>query len=351
MHDGRRGLGPIAREMKRHAVLPRGSPPPAAERTAPVATASPPTGPSVAVLLPCYNEEVAIGGVVEAFRTALPEATVYVYDNNSTDQTAERARRAGAVVRREPRQGKGHVVRRMFADVEADVYVMADGDGTYDASAAPAMIHKLLDQNLDMVVGVRLSSRADGLFRPGHRLGNVALTRLVGLLFGARFTDLLSGYRVLSRRFVKSFPVLSGRFEIETELTVQALELRLPVAEVEAAYFARPEGSRSKLRTVADGLHIARKIVSLTKDLRPRLFFGSIAAVLALTSLALFYPLYLTYAETGFVPRVPTAVLCASIMLLACLSGTCGLILDSVRRGRWEAKRMAYLALPPPPRG
>ncbi len=302
--------------------------------------------PKVAVLLPCYNEQAAITGVIEDFRAALPEARIYVYDNNSTDRTAEAARQAGAVVRAEARRGKGNVVRRMFADIEADVYVMADGDGTYDAESAPAMIRLLIDENLDMVVGTRTETGQGSAYRPGHRFGNRLFTLSVQALFGRRFSDILSGYRVFSRRFVKSFPCRSQGFEIETELTIHSLDLRLPVGEVGTPYSSRPEGSASKLNSVSDGLRILKEILWLLKANRPLMFFGSIAVLLALLSLALAVPLLVTYSETGLVPRFPTAVLSTGIMILSFLSLACGLILDSVSRGRREVKALRYLSLP-----
>ena len=298
----------------------------------------------VAILLPCYNEEVTIAEVVEGFRQALPKAEIYVYDNNSTDRTVERAAAAGAIVRREPLQGKGNVVRRMFADIEADAYVMADGDGTYDPASAAAMIEHIERDNIDMVVGVRRQAGDDKAWRGGRHMGGRMLTRIVAFLFGKRFTDILSGYRTFSRRFVKSYPAIARGFELETELTVHALELRLPVAEIETPYKARPEGSESKLSAGRDGLQILRIILMLLKEERPFRFFGSISLVLAVISVAISYPLLITYIETGLVPRVPTAVLSTGLMLLAFLGATCGLILDSVSRGRREQKRMAYLA-------
>ena len=302
------------------------------------------TAARVAVLLPCFNEAVAIGKVVRDFRAALPGATVYVYDNNSSDGTAARAAEAGAVVRREPLQGKGNVVRRMFADVEADVYVLADGDDTYDASAAPGMIELLEAESMDMVNAARLAEGGTG-YRPGHRLGNVALTSMVQFIFGKRITDLLSGYRVLSRRFVKSFPALSSGFEIETELTVHALELRMPLAEVPATYRNRPAGSASKLRTFRDGFRILRTIALLLKEERPLQFFTWAFVVLASTSLALAWPVVAEFLRTGLVPRFPTAILSTGIMLLAFHSLFSGLVLDTVTHGRREMKRMAYLAI------
>lgn len=300
--------------------------------------------PRVAILLPCYNEAAAIGQTIADFRAALPGATIYVYDNNSSDGTAEIARAAGAVVRTERMQGKGHVVRRMFADVEADIYVMADGDATYEAAAAPGLIALLRDEQLDMVVGAR-KSEVEAAYRPGHRLGNKLLTGMLAWLFGRTFTDILSGYRVFSRRFVKSFPVLSEGFEIETEISVHALELRMPVAECITAYAARPEGSESKLNTYRDGWRILMMILTLFRVEKPLAFFGLIGCTLAGLSIGLSIPLFLTYFETGLVPRFPTAILATGIMLLAFLNGFCGLILDTVVRGRREMRRLAYLAV------
>ncbi len=301
--------------------------------------------PRVAVLLPCYNEAAAIGQTVEDFRAALPDAEIYVYDNNSTDRTVEVAAAAGAIVRTERMQGKGNVVRRMFADVEADIYVMADGDATYEAAAAPGLINMLVNDQLDMVVGAR-KSEVDAAYRRGHRLGNAMLTGMLAWLFGRSFTDILSGYRVFSRRFVKSFPVLSEGFEIETEISVHALELRMPVAERITAYAARPEGSESKLSTYRDGWRILKTILTLFRIEKPMAFFGLIGAALALTAIILSIPLFLTYFETGLVPRLPTAVLATGLMLVAFLSWVCGLILDTVVRGRREMRRLAYLAHP-----
>ncbi len=305
------------------------------------------TGPRIAVILPCYNEEAAIGQTVAAFRAALPGALVYVYDNNSADRTVEVARGAGALVRTERMQGKGNVVRRMFADVDADIYVMADGDATYDAAAAPAMIERMRADGLDMVVGTRIHEAAEA-YRRGHVLGNRAMTGLLARLFGRSFTDIFSGYRVFSRRFVKSFPVLSAGFEIETEMSVHALELKMPVGEVETRYLARPEGSASKLSTYGDGFRIARTIVTLYRIEKPMLFFGSVAVLLGGLAVILAVPLALTYAETGLVPRLPTAVLATGLVILAALSLFAGLILDTVVRGRREMRRLAYLAQPGP---
>jgi len=303
--------------------------------------------PRLAVILPCYNEEAAIASTVAGFRAALPGAAVYVYDNNSSDRTVEVAKAAGAIVRTERMQGKGHVVRRMFADIEADIYVMADGDATYDAASAPEMIAMMLDESLDMVVGAR-QSEVDAAYRRGHRFGNMMLTGMLTQLFGRNFSDILSGYRVFSRRFVKSFPVLSAGFEIETEISVHALELRMPVKEVVTAYGARPEGSQSKLSTYADGFRILQTILTLFRMERPVVFFGAIGLVMALTSIILAIPLIITYGQTGEVPRFPTAILSTGLMILAFLNLFCGLILDTVVRGRREVRRLAYLSLPAP---
>jgi glycosyltransferase involved in cell wall biosynthesis len=296
------------------------------------------TAPRIAVLIPCYNEEVAIPRVVAAFRAALPAARIYCYDNNSRDRTAEVAAAAGAEIRREPQQGKGHVVRRMLADIEADVYVLVDGDDTYEAADAPAMIRLLLDQRLDMVTGVRVTD-AKAAYRPGHRLGNAVLTGVVRLVFGNRITDMLSGYRVFSRRFAKSFPALATGFETETEFTVHALELHLPVGELRTAYRERPPGSQSKLNTYRDGLRILRTIVLLVRRERPLAFFAGGAAALALLSVILAWPVVATWLATGLVPRLPTAVLATGLMLLAFLALACGLILDTVTRGRHSRPR------------
>ncbi len=299
-------------------------------------------GARVAVLVPCFNEEVAIAKVVADFAAALPQATIYVYDNNSTDRTVETARAAGAVVRREPRQGKGNVVRRMFADVDADVYVLVDGDATYDAPSVRTMIERLIEERLDMVVAARVD-QDEAAYRRGHRTGNRLLTAFVAHVFRASFSDILSGYRVFSRRFVKSFPVLSGGFEIETELVVHALELELPVAEVPTPYFARPQGSASKLSTWRDGVRILLTIVNLYRSERPLAFFSGIGIALAVAAVGLAIPIFVTYLEEGTVPRLPTAVLSTGLVLLASLSVVAGLILDTVTRGRREMKLIAYL--------
>lgn len=301
--------------------------------------------PRIAVLLPCYNEETAIAQTVAGFRAALPGAAIYVYDNNSRDRTVEVARGAGAIVRTERMQGKGNVVRRMFADIDADIYIMADGDATYDPESAPAMVARLIDDGLDMVVGTRVHEAADA-YRRGHVLGNRMMTGILAKLFGRSFTDIFSGYRVFSRRFVKSFPVLSAGFEIETEMSVHALELKMPVGELETRYFARGEGSESKLSTYGDGFRIGRTIVTLYRIEKPLLFFGIIAAAFALLSVILAIPLGVTYAETGLVPRLPTAILATGLMILAFLNLFAGLILDTVVRGRREVRRLAYLSFP-----
>ncbi len=297
---------------------------------------------SVAVLVPCLNEAVAIQAVVEGFRASLGDCQVYVYDNGSADNTADLAREAGAVVRHELRPGKGNVVRRMFADVDADVYVMADGDGTYDPAEAPTLIDRLLDDGLDMVVGVRqgLDQRTN---RFGHVLGNRAFNRLYRFLFGAGFTDILSGFRAFSRRFVKSFPGVASGFEIETEMSVHASQLALPVAEVPVTYRGRPVGSTSKLRTIRDGVRILRTMIVLLKDNRPGVFFGWLSAVNLAGSLLLGIPIVVSFAQTGLVERLPSAVLATGMMMVGLLLWVLGRILDSVSIGRIEAKRLLYL--------
>jgi glycosyltransferase involved in cell wall biosynthesis len=306
-------------------------------------TASAHAGKTVAVLLPCYNEEATVAGVVEGFRRALPQAGIYVYDNNSTDRTAHAAGKVGAVVRREPFQGKGNVVRRMFADIDADIFVLADGDSTYDPALADKLIERLVKENLDMVVGARVGGKA--AYPRGHMLGNRLFNRVVSGLFGAGFTDIFSGYRVFSRRFAKSFPAASSGFEIETELSIHALDLKIATAEVPLPYGARPAASSSKLRTVRDGCKILWTIGMMYRALRPFRFYGAICAILALASLALGYPIVETYLATGLVPRLPTAVLAMGVLQLAFLSLACGLIVEAVSDGRREAKRMRYLDL------
>ena len=304
--------------------------------------------PTIAVLVPCYNEEVTISTVVADFRRALPDATIYVYDNNSTDRTSEMARAAGAVVRSEVLQGKGNVVRRMFADIEAEVYLLVDGDATYDAASAPAMIQRLVDNRLDMVNGARVTE-VRAAYRPGHRFGNRLLTGLVAWTFGNGLTDMLSGYRVFSRRYVKSFPSLAVGFEIETELTIHALHLRMPIAEIATPYRERPSGSTSKLSTYRDGLRILWKILVFIKEERPMAFFGLIGLGFCLLAVVLMVPILREFLATGLVPRLPTAVLSMGLMTIGFISFACGLILDTVSRGRSEMKRMRYLSTPPAP--
>ncbi len=300
----------------------------------------------VAVLIPCYNEAVAIPQVIADFRAVLPDATIYVYDNNSSDDTVGVAEAAGAVVRTEPLQGKGNVVRRMFSDIEADIYLLVDGDDTYDAASAPKLIEALLQDQRDMIVGARVDDSNEEAYRFGHRFGNALLTGLVGMIFGNRFRDMLSGYRVFSRRFVKSFPALSAGFEIETELNVHALELRVKSAEVDTPYKERPEGSVSKLSTYRDGWRILRTIAFLVKEERPLQFFTGLFAVLILLALVLGVPVLLEFMQTGRVDRFPTAILSMVLVLMAALSMTCGLILDTVTTARREIKRLSYLSHP-----
>lgn len=301
----------------------------------------------IAVIVPCYNEELTIAQVVQGFQQVLPQAQVYVYDNRSTDATAEQARQAGAIVCYEPMQGKGNVVRRMFADIEADIYVLVDGDNTYEVEAAPRLIQHLIQDNLDMVVGARRSNQQDKTaYRLGHRGGNLFLTGVVKFLFNASLDDMLSGYRIFSRRFVKSFPALSNGFEIETELTVHTLELKIPFAEDPILYGSRPPGSESKLKTFTDGWRVLGTAILLFKEVRPLLFFSLILLLLACLTLALAIPVFQTYLQTGQVPRFPTLIVAASLLSLGFISFTCGLILDSVARGRREIKRMTYLRFP-----
>jgi glycosyltransferase involved in cell wall biosynthesis len=307
----------------------------------------PSPGLQIAVLVPCFNEEAAIKKVVEDFKAALPDAVVYVYDNNSTDKTSEVAAAAGAEVRKESRRGKGNVVRRMFNDIEADVYVMVDGDDTYDAARAQELVDRLVDENLDMVVGRRIETH-QAAYRAGHRLGNAVLTGLVRWLFAANIVDMLSGYRVFSRRFVKSFPSFSREFEIETELTVHAMQMKMPVSEVDTNYKERPPGSTSKLRTFRDGWRILVTIMNLMRNERPLLFFSLIGLALTTFAVILGIPVISTYAHTGLVPRMPTALLCTGLILMAFISIATGLILDLVSHVRREAKRLAYLEYPSP---
>ena len=340
-------MSDVLEQLASTAILPRQRPGWAAEPVLalpPQLHAAP--QPRVAVLIPCFNEEAAIGKVVSDFAASLPQATIYVYDNNSQDRTALEARAAGAVVRHEPLQGKGNVVRRMFADVEADVFLLVDGDDTYDASAAPAMLRLLLDRHLDMVTAARVDQQ-HAAYRYGHRFGNRVLTALVRSVFGRRISDVLSGYRIFSRRFVKSFPALAGGFEIETEFTVHALELRLPVDEIPTAYRARAAGTHSKLHTLSDGVRILSTILLLVKEGRPLRFFALAGLTLLLIALGCGVPVVMQFLETGLVPRLPTALLATGLVLLSSLTLVCGLVLDSVERGRKEAKRLAYLALLP----
>lgn len=310
--------------------------------------------PDVAILIPCFNEETAIAKVVADFRAVLPHARIYVYDNNSTDRTALEARAAGAIVRHEALQGKGHVVRRMFADVDADAYVLVDGDDTYEAEAAPAMVRLLFDRQLDMVSGTRGADRTDAYrpdaYRPGHRLGNVLLSGIVRWVFGRGASDLLSGYRVFSRRFVKSFPALAAGFETEAEFTIHALALHMPLREVRTAYRGRPEGSRSKLNTIGDGLRILRTILALVGQERALQTAALVMGALLAAGLALGAPVVAEFLRTGQVPRLPTALLATGLVLLGFLSLGCGLVLDAVSRGRKELKRLAYLACSAPVR-
>lgn len=300
--------------------------------------------PRVAVLVPCRDEELSVAQVVADFARGLPNCAVYVYDNGSTDRTAERARRAGAIVRAEPMPGKGGVMRRMFAEIDADAYVIVDGDGTYDAARAADLVSALVRDDLDMVTAVRDYGHEDTAYRRGHRFGNRMFNWLLGMFFGQRPTDMFSGYRVLSRRFVKSFPASARGFEFEAELTVHALQLRVPTAEVVTRYRGRTAGSASKLRSYRDGVRILTFIGLLFKDVHPFAFFGLIGAALFIAALAFGVPLIVEYERTGLVSRLPTAVLATGLVLLSSLSLACGLILDSVSRGRLEGKRLAYLA-------
>lgn len=302
----------------------------------------------IAVLLPCYNESATIAETIGGFRKALPDATIYVCNNASTDNTAEIAQENGAIVIDEHRSGKGEAIRRLFAEIDADVYVMADGDSTYDADSAPQMIDHLVDKDLDMVIGNRLASDGDNLFRSGHRLGNRMFSFTAQTIFGAGVGDLLSGYRVMSRRFVKCFPAESHGFEIETELTVHALECRLPIAEIATNYYARPEGSTSKLSTLFDGLRILRMMVSLFRDVKPFHFFGLIALLLVLFCITMFVPIVQTFAATGTVPQYPTLIVITGLLVLAVVFVTCGIVLDRVSASRRYQHRLNYLRYPGP---
>jgi len=344
-------MDPVLDKLAAAATLPKACPGWTAEPgPLPVPLLGQPAGPRVAVLIPCFNEEATVGKVVADFRGSLPDARVYVYDNNSRDRTALEARAAGAVVRHEALPGKGNVVRRMFADVQADCYILVDGDDTYDAAAAPAMLRLLLTRQLDMVTATRVTDR-QAAYRRGHRFGNRLISALVRGVFGDRISDVLSGYRAFSRRFVKSFPALADGFEIETEFTVHALELRMPVGEVAACYRERPPGSHSKLRTLSDGLRILRIVLLLVKEGRPLRFFAAAGALLLLIAVACGAPMVANYLETGVVPRLPPAVLATGLLSVSSLAVVCGLVLDSVERGRKEVKRLAYLALSSPPAG
>lgn len=298
----------------------------------------------IAVIIPCYNEAKAIAQVVKDFRTHLPGASIYVYDNNSSDDTADIARAAGAIVRSETRQGKGFVIRRMFRDVDADIYVMVDGDATYEVAKAPQLVSLLMEQHLDMVIGRRIAVHQEGAYRAGHVLGNKMFNLTVGTLFGRQFDDIFSGYRIFSRRFVKSFPVTSTGFEIETELAVHSIDQGMAVAEVDTEYYARPEGSHSKLNTYRDGWRILKTVISFARHYKPLAFYGLIAALLMLISLGLAVPVVLDYIETGEVARFPTAILCTGLAILSGLSLTCGLILDSVSRMNRSIKQLHYLS-------
>jgi hypothetical protein len=304
-------------------------------------------GPRIAVVVPCHNEEGSVTHVVHDFREALPEAEIFVFDNGSTDATAERAKAAGATVRREPRLGKGNVVRRMFADVEADIYVMVDGDATYDAGAARGMVDLLLDEQLDMVVGCRAPAAGDDTaYRRGHAAGNVWFTRILRAVFGGDFTDVFSGYRVMSRRLVKSFPVQSAGFEIETELSVHAVQVGAACAEVPTVYGSRQHGTDSKLRTGRDGIRILFRSIGLFRQMRPMQFFGLLFVLLTALALVLGIPIIDEYVRTGLVPRFPTAILAAAVQTVAFICLTCGLVLENVVRARKEARRLAYLQIP-----
>jgi len=303
---------------------------------------------NVAILIPCHNEESTIGSVIDDFKIALPEALIYVYDNLSTDNTSKVARDHGAIVRAEPNKGKGNVVRRMFSDVEADIYIMVDGDNTYEISRCPEMVNKLINNNLDMIVGTRKTDNGSGEYRWGHVFGNWMLTHSVSLIFGRGFTDMLSGYRVMSHRFIKSFPITSKGFEIETEMTVHALQVGASYAEVETLYDSRPEGSESKLSTFKDGFRILRMILVLFKEEKPFQFFGLFSLLFFVVSIVLSIPIFITYVETGLVPRLPTAILSTGLIILAFLSLISGVILDSLSRSRLEVKKNNYLAYKSP---
>lgn len=295
----------------------------------------------IAVLLPCYNEGKAISQVVGQLKTTLPSAIIYVYDNNSTDDTSQQAHLAGAIVRKEPKQGKGQVVRRMFSDIDADIYLMMDGDGTYDVASAPKLIQALIDEQLDMVIGTRAQN--EQAFRKGHQFGNKIFNMTLKTLFQSNFTDIFSGYRVFSKRFVKSFPALTTGFDTETELSVHALEINCPCQEIETPFFERALGTASKLNTFKDGFRILWRMCFLFKEVKPFYFFGIIALVFFLLSMGLGYPVIKTYFLTQWVYKVPTAILAAALMILSFISFTCGLILSSVSYARREMKKLMYL--------
>ena len=301
----------------------------------------------IAVLIPCLNEAHTVLEVIKSFQKELPGSQIYVYDNGSTDNTVKLSLDAGAIVKHEKSLGKGNVIRRMFGDIEADIYLLVDGDGTYQVQTAPKMVELMHKEALDMVVGARIPVDQDAIFRPGHKFGNQALTKIVGWLFGRKFTDILSGFRVFSRRFVKSFPALSRGFEIETEMTIHALDLNMPVSEFATNYSARAKGSKSKLNTWKDGYRILLTIIFLFKEVQPFKFFGAIFLIFSIISILLGYPLFVTYLDTGLVPRFPTAILATGVMILAFISLAIGIILDSVCRNRREIKRMHYLAITP----
>jgi glycosyltransferase involved in cell wall biosynthesis len=301
--------------------------------------------PKIAVMIPCYNEEKSITSVINGFRQSLPTACIYVYDNNSTDNTIEQALAAGAIVRIEEKQGKGNVVSRMFADIDADAYVMVDGDGTYDASQAHQLVDKLLTGPYDMVNGKRVETAAKN-YRLGHRLGNAVLTGLVGLLFSRRITDMLSGYKIFSRRYVKSFPAQPKGFEIETELTVHALQMGMATTEVETKYRDRMEGSVSKLNTWTDGFRILKTIIRLMKNERPFEFFTVIGAMIALVATLFFNPIFINYLQTGFVPRLPTMVLISGLGVCSLLSILTGVLLEAITQSKREVRRLHYLSIP-----
>ena len=301
---------------------------------------------TIALLIPAYNEEKGIGSVIANFRQAIPNAQIYVYDNNSTDRTAQIARQLGAIVRQEPRQGKGYVVRRMFADINTDIYILVDADNTYEAPLAPTLVELLLHNNLDMINCARIPTTA-GAYRPGHKFGNTLLSGIVRMIFGDTFKDMLSGYRVFSRRFVKSFPAMTTGFEIETELTIHALQLEMPIMEIPCEFQNRTEGSESKLKTYSDGFLILKTIANMVRQEKPLALFSFVSFLLSSLSLILAYPIIGTYIESGLVPRLPSAILSTGLMLGALFSMACGLVLDTVTRGRHEAKRLAYLSIPP----